>query len=432
MSNANFDNDDDAVKLSLLYMIFCIPLSNANSVKIDSKFFALADNLDDFNDFPWGVLSWKATRSAICNTVENKMSSKKIPLKKSEVHYSIAGFPHALLVWTYETLPLIAAKFTTKYDQAIPRMLSWITADNVKFDDVMSAFTAVGENQPKCFVIMPTKKELKDLWVAQLYLKNPKVVPQLPPKTSVPRSSSDTNSEWREFQKEIRGQVDSMNKELKDLKKGQMKSTKLLRRVLKLLSDNMNEKGQGKAHTAYHVSSRQKINVQTDESDALKTTSNDIGTGSQDDVFIDSDIGAVADMGVQAAMEFLIVDKVIVSHEDVEEEKNNEESMPNLEKEKEEEKDDKESFREQEVIKLEEAANEKSIGDVIPKKKRARLSRLGQRRSGPMTEVGSSSHAPSKLIYALPLGLADEPPKEKLEEFMEWIKKGLLKMTPPG
>ncbi|GMN66676.1 hypothetical protein TIFTF001_035736 [Ficus carica] len=119
-----------------------------------------------------------------------------------------------------------------------------------------------------------------------------------------------------------------MNKKLEDLKKGQKKSTKLLRRVLKLLSDNMNEKGQEKAHMAYHVSNRQKINVQTDESDALKTTSNDIGTGSQDDVFIDSDIGAVADMG------------------------------------KEEEKDDKESIREQEVIKLEEAANEKSIGDM--------------------------------------------------------------------
>ncbi|GMN44845.1 hypothetical protein TIFTF001_014039 [Ficus carica] len=57
MSNAKFDNDEDAIKLSLLYIIFCIPLSNANSVKIDPKFFALADNLDEFNEFPWGVLS---------------------------------------------------------------------------------------------------------------------------------------------------------------------------------------------------------------------------------------------------------------------------------------------------------------------------------------------------------------------------------------
>ena len=148
LSNANFDNDDDAVKLSLLYLIFSIPLSNANSVKIDPKFFALADNIANFNDFPWGVLSWEATRTAIQNTVENRLSSKRRPLRKTEkVHYSVAGFPHALLVWAYETLPSIALKFSSKYDHAIPRMLSWTTADNVKFDDVMSAFAEVGENQ---------------------------------------------------------------------------------------------------------------------------------------------------------------------------------------------------------------------------------------------------------------------------------------------
>ncbi|GMN74878.1 hypothetical protein TIFTF001_053254, partial [Ficus carica] len=66
MSNSKFDNDDDAVKLSLLYIVFSIPLSNASSVKIDPKYFALADNLDAFNEFPWGVLSWEATRTAIC------------------------------------------------------------------------------------------------------------------------------------------------------------------------------------------------------------------------------------------------------------------------------------------------------------------------------------------------------------------------------
>ncbi|GMN69854.1 hypothetical protein TIFTF001_038898 [Ficus carica] len=192
-----------------------------------------------------------------------------------------------------------------------------------------------------------------------------------------------------------------------------------------------------KVPTAYHVSSRQKMNVQMDELDALKTTSNDLGSGSQDDVFIDSDIGAVTDMGVQA-----VIYRVPLSQADVEEEKERpsvecykgekNKSMPDLEKEKEEEKDDKEDMREHEEIKLEEAANEESIGDVIPKQKRSRLSRLGQRRSRPMTEVGSPSHALSKLIYALPPGLADEPPKEKLEEFREWINKGLLKRTPPS
>ncbi|GMN67344.1 hypothetical protein TIFTF001_039341 [Ficus carica] len=192
---------------------------------------------------------------------------------------------------------------------------------------------------------------------------------------------------------------------LEDLKKAKKHSNKLLRRILKMLSANMIEKGQGKAQTALHVSNSQEINVQRVESDAFKTTS--------------PDIGVVADMGVQAAMEFLIADKVMSSHEDAENEKNKEESMPDLEKSIKEEKYDKEIIREQDVIKLEEPANEENIGAVIPKKKRARLSRLGQRPSGRMTEVGSPSKAPSKLIYALPPGLADEPTKETLEEFRD-------------
>ncbi|GMN59508.1 hypothetical protein TIFTF001_028602 [Ficus carica] len=415
MSNSKFDNDDDAVKLSLLYIIFCIPLLNASSVKIDPKFFVMADNLDAFNDFPWGVLSWEATRAAICNTIENKMSSKRRPLKKNDkIHYSITGFPHALLVWSYETLPSIASKFTTKYDQAIPRMMSWTTADNVMFNDIFTAFITVGKSQLKCFALMPTDEELKNPWVARLYLKKPKDVPQLPPpKSSIPRPSTDT------------------------------KRLPILRRVLKMLSANMIEKTQGKAQTAPHVSSSQEFNVSRAESDVLQTTS--------------PDIGAVTDMGVQAAMEFLTADKVIISHEDAENEKNKvnikdrlegnegeanvksepfveikEESMPDLEKGVKKEKDDKEIIREQDVIKLEEPANVESILAVIPKKKRARLSRLGQRPSGRMTEVGSPSKAPSKLIYALPPGLADEPPKETLEEFKEWINKGVLKRTPLG
>ncbi|GMN43312.1 hypothetical protein TIFTF001_012512 [Ficus carica] len=211
---------------------------------IDWKYFAKADNLEEFNVFPWGMLSWEATRAAKCNAVKNRLSSKRIPLKKvDKVHSSIAGFPHALLVWAYESIPTIVGKFTTKYVEAIPRMLSWTSADNVKFYAVMSALIAVGEKQA-------------------------------PRKTPVMQPNTETNFEWREFQKEIRGK--------------------------------------------------------------------------------------------------------------------------------------------------------------IPKQKRSRLSRLGQERSGPMVEIGSPAHAPTKIkIYALPRGLSDEPPREKLEEFKEWINKGLLKNPPP-
>ncbi|GMN22303.1 hypothetical protein TIFTF001_045633 [Ficus carica] len=185
-----------------------------------------------------------------------------------------------------------------------------------------------------------------------------------------------------------------------------------------MLSVNMIDKGQGKAQTAHDVSRGQE----------------------------------------NKTMEFLTSDKGIVSHEDTENEQNkiiikdqvqgNEgetnvkydpyvdkkvESMPDLENGVKDEKDEKEIIREQDDIKLEEAATEDSIiADIIPKKKRARLSRLGQRPSGQLTEVGSPSKAPTKLIYALPPGLADEPLKDRLEEFREWIKIGVLKKTPLG
>ena len=56
-----------------------------------------------------------------------------------------------------------------------------------------------------------------------------------------------TNSDWLEFQKEIRGEVKSMNKKLDKLRKGQKKSIKLLHRVIKLLY-NLNDNVEGPNH----------------------------------------------------------------------------------------------------------------------------------------------------------------------------------------
>ncbi|GMN58272.1 hypothetical protein TIFTF001_027352 [Ficus carica] len=212
-----------------------------------------------------------------------------------------------------------------------------------------------------------------------------------------------------------------------------------------MLAANVSEKGQGKgqgeAHTSFHFSSSPKTKVQTPESDALKTTPPHIGTGSQYDVILDSALGPVADMGVQAAMEFLTANKenITASLEESEgevKEKSDpsvgikEEMMPDPENLFELDKDDKENKkRELDVKQLEEPASEESIGDMIPKKKRVRLSRLGQRPSSSMPHDGSPSKAPNTLIHALPPGLADEPPKEILEEFRAWFPKGLLKKT---
>ena len=71
-----------------------------------------------------------------------------------------------------------------------------------------------------------------------------------------------------------------------------------------MLYANISEKGESKAEKAPADIGTNEINAEMAELDAMKTTS--------------PDIGSVADIGVQAAMEFLTADKVIVSHEDAE------------------------------------------------------------------------------------------------------------------
>ena len=156
--------------------------------------------------------------------------------------------------------------------------------------------------------MMPTEEELKDPWVAQLFLKNPKGVPQLLPKPSVPRSRAVPIAEWQEFKEEIRAQVDSINKSIRVLQRDQKKSNKLLQRVINMLKDNVHQQGHGKAQLGTPSTSTQPINIPTNASDALKTPSDDIEV--------------TTDVGVQAAMEFLTGDKVIGSHQHVEEESN--------------------------------------------------------------------------------------------------------------
>ncbi|GMN57923.1 hypothetical protein TIFTF001_027023 [Ficus carica] len=188
-----------------------------------------------------------------------------------------------------------------------------------------------------------------------------------------------------------------------------------------MLSANIIEKGEGKAEPAPPVSSIHEINAERAELDAMKTTS--------------LDIGSLADIGVQPAMEFLTADKMIVSHKDAENDMNQAEfvlpkqvdegeSIPEGEGMRDpgiqtkDEKVEEEIILEQDFIKVAEPGNDES-GDVIPKKKRARLSRLGQRPARPMIDVGSPSTVPTKQPNALPPCLADEPLKETLKEFRD-------------
>ena len=170
--------------------------------------------------------------------------------------------------------------------------------------------------QPRFVGMTPTEEELRDPWLAQLFRKNPKAVPQLLLRPPAPRSSSATNSEWQEFKEEIRGQVEAINNSLRVLRKDQKKSNKLLRRVYRMVAASMTQQAQEKPYPATPVTATSPMDVPTTSPGPLHTGDDDMATTLHDELFFETDIGSVADVGVQAAMEFLTGHVEIQQHVD--------------------------------------------------------------------------------------------------------------------
>ncbi|GMN66770.1 hypothetical protein TIFTF001_035835 [Ficus carica] len=119
-------------------------------------------------------------------------------------------------------------------------------------------------------------------------------------------------------------------------------------------------------------------------------------------------------------MDFLNADK----------EGKDEEKEDEKEDEVEEENEDDEREKEKEILKYSmkrEMKRQKIVEDEDDKGEN------DEERSEPLVDSGSAANAPMKVIfYAFPRSISDEPPKENLEQFRMWIKKGLLKKPPQG
>ena len=99
--------------------------------------------------------------------------------------------------------------------------------------------------------------------------------------------------------------MDSINKSLRVLRKDQKKSDKLLRQVLRMVAASMSQQGQEKSQPRTPVTTTSPMDVPTTSPGPLHTGADDMATAVHDEEFFETDIGSVADVGVQAAMVFL-------------------------------------------------------------------------------------------------------------------------------
>ncbi|KAF3453983.1 hypothetical protein FNV43_RR04425 [Rhamnella rubrinervis] len=144
-STTTCENDDDMVKLALLYFLETVILSKEKPTPIPVERVDMLDDIKYFLTYPWGTLSYNATVK----------SMRGCPGKRSNAShtYSITGFPIAFMVWGYETIPSLAEAFGIKSSlPRCPRMRNWTISGMPKkkiLEDIFAGRGVVGIMVPK-------------------------------------------------------------------------------------------------------------------------------------------------------------------------------------------------------------------------------------------------------------------------------------------
>ena len=132
-------SDDELVQLANLYLLENVVYAKQEATQVDLDAMAMVTNEAEFNNFSWGTKSFEYTIKSIRNVVKNMGSCTS----------NVGGFPQALLIWAYETIPMLSTMgFATRCGHNMPRMLNWIgkkqtrkqSLDDVLDNDTVSFF----------------------------------------------------------------------------------------------------------------------------------------------------------------------------------------------------------------------------------------------------------------------------------------------------
>ncbi|XP_038693067.1 uncharacterized protein LOC119990985 [Tripterygium wilfordii] len=190
------DNEDDVVKLALVYFVEFVLLGRERSRNIsDVAYLQLVENLDEFNKYPWGSVSYTRTSKSLAGAMKGRVQNflKKTikPTKTQKEQYSLYGFLLTLQIWSYEAIPLIGRAYAQKDPEIqYPRILNWstsITPDSTEL--ILSVFrrkqlqvhgrlipTQLEMAQEYCKKTFDVLKNVVGTMIVKVKKKTPKVV----------------------------------------------------------------------------------------------------------------------------------------------------------------------------------------------------------------------------------------------------------------
>ncbi|XP_060668323.1 uncharacterized protein LOC132799771 [Ziziphus jujuba] len=120
-----FVDDWDAVRIALLYFLVHGVLGMDPKVQIKKKFIDLVADLDVFNSYPWGILSYKETINSFHNAFQLRGRGRAV--KNISQYYDLKGFPLVFQVWGFEAIPDFGNQFADRLETRCPRILGWHT-----------------------------------------------------------------------------------------------------------------------------------------------------------------------------------------------------------------------------------------------------------------------------------------------------------------
>ncbi|KAF3457791.1 hypothetical protein FNV43_RR02450 [Rhamnella rubrinervis] len=133
--------DDDMVKLSLLYILECGLLGKENHFKVNMDHVRMVDDLPTFNGYPWGELAWEAT----LNSLQRLWRS----LIRQE-----------LTVWGYEAIPKLGKLTAQKSDDVVfPPICRWYSTISINYQILKNKlFSEEGDHDAGGDVEPPLKR----------------------------------------------------------------------------------------------------------------------------------------------------------------------------------------------------------------------------------------------------------------------------------
>ncbi|KAF4360993.1 hypothetical protein F8388_016802 [Cannabis sativa] len=200
LMKTNIDDDDDAVKLTKVFIVQNILESKRGDRYIDNFVLRLVDDEQLFENYPWGRRSFNATIGNLSTAVNCRKTG-----------YELCGFPLAFQVWGFEVLPKLGSLFATKVGSSIPKILNWKLTKTARLHTIW-------------------RKVFKDPTVvyAPLALFNAR---RTPPDFSSPTMNNDEdidlmkengeikkeNAEMRKEHGELRKKIDELNHKITEL-----------------------------------------------------------------------------------------------------------------------------------------------------------------------------------------------------------------------